>query len=556
MGSDPTGAFGAVRRRPWVSLLALLTVLSAALLLTLRANIGFFLDDWGLVIYREGSPTDWLLPHNEHIVVIPAALFKLSLTVFGMTAFPLHLLGVAAFLISVWLLFFWLRPLIGEAASVLGCSVLLFLGAAAEDLIWAFQIGFFGSVAAGLAALLLLRKKSLRGDVLACLLLVISLLFTTLAIPFAVGAATHLLFRDGLRPDWKAFFRRSWVFLIPAALYIVWWAGWGHLAPNSLSLHNAIRVPLYVLSALGYAGASLTGPFPLREIVLNFIWALPGLLVAGAFALLLHRRRQVPVAFLVAAAMALTFWVLSGLNYIPGREFASSRYQYPSVIFLLMLLGGAFAGLRPDRRILKWMATIAVLAIAVNVTALIYTFNDRYKDYEERGLISLTAFDISSETVSPEARVGISLDDVAQVDAEAYLTAVDKYGSPGLSEEEIDKASEEHRDRLDQILVSTLPVQVLPRGEVRPDRARCKTIAADEEVTDSIKVESSLLFIESEQKVVIRLGRFGSGTDAAAWQVSRGRPIGYLIPDDNSDRPWRIGFQGDGKVTVCPGESP
>ena len=552
MGSDPTGAFGAVRRRPWVSLLALLTVLSAALLLTLRANIGFFLDDWGLVVYREDSPTDWLLPHNEHIVVIPAALFKLSLAVFGMTAFPIHLLGVAAFLLSVWLLFFWLRPLVGEAASVLGCAVLLFLGAAAEDLIWAFQIGFFGSVAAGLAALLLLRRKTLRGDVLACLLLVVSLLFTTLAIPFAVGAATQLLFRDGLRPGWKAFFRRSWVFLIPAALYIAWWAGWGHLAPNSLSLHNAIRVPLYVLSALGYAGASLTGPFPLREIVLNFIWALPGLLVAGAFAFLLHRRRQVPVAFLVAAALALTFWVLSGLNYIPGREFASSRYQYPSVIFLLMLLGGAFAGLRPDRRILKWMAAIAVLAIAVNITALIYTFNDRYKDYEERGLISLTAFDISSETVSPEAKVGISLDDVAYIDAEAYLAAVDKYGSPGLNEDEIDEASEEHRIRLDQLLVSTLPVRVLPRRKVLYERDRCRTVAADADASNTIELDSGLLSIKSEDKVLIRLGRFGPGTGAVAWQVGKGERVGYLIPDDNSDRPWRIGFEGDGKVTVCP----
>ena len=62
MGSDPTGAFGAIRRRPWPSLLALLILVSTALLIGLRANIGFFLGDWDLVIVRSGA-SDWLLPH-------------------------------------------------------------------------------------------------------------------------------------------------------------------------------------------------------------------------------------------------------------------------------------------------------------------------------------------------------------------------------------------------------------------------------------------------------------------------------------------------------------
>ncbi|HMX70457.1 MAG TPA: hypothetical protein PKA56_01730, partial [Solirubrobacterales bacterium] len=90
MGSQPTGAVEALRRRPWVSLLALLMVISTALLIGLRAHIGFYLDDWDLVVVRSGA-SDWLLPHNEHIIVIPAALYEASLSVFGMTAMPIHL---------------------------------------------------------------------------------------------------------------------------------------------------------------------------------------------------------------------------------------------------------------------------------------------------------------------------------------------------------------------------------------------------------------------------------------------------------------------------------
>lgn len=559
MGSDPTGAFGAVRRRPWVSLLTLLTALSGGLLLTLRAEIGFFLDDWALVIYREGGPSDWLLPHNEHIIVLPSAIYKLSLSLFGMTAIPLHIFALALFLGSVWLLFFWLRPLVGEAASVPGCAVLLFLGAAADDLIWAFQMGFFAAACAGLGALLLLRRNSLRSDLLACLLLVVAVLFSSLAIPLAVGAAVQILLRQdpttagrGIQPDWHGLLRRSWVFLAPAAVYIAWWAGWGHLAENSVSLHNAVRAPLYVLSALGYAGAALTGPFPIRQLFLNYLWAIPGLILAGGLGYALHRRKQVPPAFLVAAAIALTFWILSSLNYMPGREFAVSRYQYPGVIFLLMLLGGTFSGLRPGPRAIRWIGAVAVFAVAVNLAGLVYVFNNRYMDYQERNLAGLTAIDLARDTVKPRFSVGISTDDGARVFADDYLAVVDRYGSPAWSDSDADGASAKNRKRLDEQLVLALPVQVLPVAEARPVRRQCSVLTASEGSPQTIPVTSELLYLRSEEMVVILLGRFGSGAEAVAWALAPGEPVGYMIPPDRSTRPWQIGFRGSGEVTVCP----
>lgn len=549
MGSDPTGAFGAIRKRPWVSLLVLLILLSTALLLVLRARIGFFLDDWALIISREG-PTDWLLPYNEHIIVIPSALYDLSLSLFGITAMPIHLLGVLLFELSVFLLFLWLRPLTGEPASLLGCAVVLFLGASAADLIWAFQIGYFGSVAAGLGALLLLRRNRGRDDLLACLLLVVSLLFSSMAVPFAIAAAVQLLYRDPGRPEIATLIRRAWVFVIPALCFIIWWLGWGQHADSSISLGNLLRVPVYMLSALGYATASLTGLFPAREVTTSYLWALPGLAVAAGLVTVLNRRRRIPPEFLIAAAAGLSFWFLCALNYIPGRDFDSSRYQYPGVVFLLMMLAGAFTGFRPNRRQWRYLKAVAAFSVAVNIAALFFAFNNTYKVSEERNLASLTALDISGPGTIPTYSVNIGSDNVFAMKAADYFRIVDRYGSPAWSEQEIDDQPEAARERIDKTLNGALPILLLPANRVTPDRQRCHKVTADPEGSVMTEVDTEYLLIRSRQLVLTRLERFGPGM--TSWAVPAGRAVGFRIPEDNSERPWQIGFEGEGEVTLCP----
>ena len=170
-------------------------LVSATLLIYYRSSLNFMLDDWGFIIYREeGGIGDFLDPHNEHISILPVAVYKFLLSTFGMgSAMPLHVLSVIIFLVSVFVLFLYLKPLVGKPAALIGCSVVLFFGAAWEDLLWAFQIGFSISMATGIGALIMLRRQDGFGDRVACLLLVISVISTSLGIPFAVGAAVCLL---------------------------------------------------------------------------------------------------------------------------------------------------------------------------------------------------------------------------------------------------------------------------------------------------------------------------------------------------------------------------
>lgn len=551
MGTRPNRLREAIRRQPWLWLLGGLFLLSAVLLLAFRANIGFFLDDWYLVLLRDGA-SDWMLPHNQHIIILPAAIYELSLSLFGMHALPLHLLALTLFLTSILLLFFWMRPLIGDPASVIGCAIMLFLGAATGDLIFAFQIGFFGSVVGGLGALILLRRDTARADIAACLLLVISMLCSTLMAPFFVAVAVQLLYRKGSRAELSAALRDSWIVLIPFVLYLVWSLGWNQDGSHYVTLENALKAPLYLLSALGFSAASLTGLFPLRAVIDNFFWAIPGLIVAAGFVQVLRRRGSVPPEFLIGLAAAVAFWLLCALNYTAAREFFTSRYQYPSVLFLLMMLVGAFRGLRPDSRQLRWLGAFAALSIVINVAAIFYAFNETYKPYEERNLVNLAAVDITSRTVDPDFMVGVGTGAGAQVTAGEYLSAADRYGRPeGVNEDTLTNASESNREMLDRLLVFALPVEVVPGDRVAPIRDSCRKLEAEADGSPAIDLPSSLNYIAAEEGVQIRLGRYADEAEAIAWGAPAGRPIGYFVPKDNSERPWRISFRGQGEVKIC-----
>ena len=78
------------------------------------------------------------------------------------SALPFRVVSIAIFLASVAVLFVYLRRRVGEWLALAGAVLILFLGAAWEDLLWPFQIGYFGSMASGLGMLLALDAAIAR----------------------------------------------------------------------------------------------------------------------------------------------------------------------------------------------------------------------------------------------------------------------------------------------------------------------------------------------------------------------------------------------------------
>ena len=318
---------------------------SAAVLLAYTREITFLLDDWDFLLYRPGFTAHSILdPHNEHIAVAPVLIYKALLAIFGMdSARPFQVAAIGTFLASAALLFAWLRGRVGDWLALGATLLVLFCGAAWEDLLWAFQIGYFGSMAAGLGSLLALRRDDRTGDRLACALLVAVLRLLQPRDPVrdrrrrrgghrARLARARLGRRDPGRP----------------VRAVVGRAGGTRPRPT-LSLANLAAAPKYVFDSIASGISSLLGlATPRDEAGVGALdWGRP--LAALALVLggvRLYRLGSVPRWLWVVGAIALSYWLLAAVNLAPGRDATASRYQYIGGIFLLLIAAELVRGVR------------------------------------------------------------------------------------------------------------------------------------------------------------------------------------------------------------------
>jgi hypothetical protein len=281
---------------------------SGVLITTLASRISFLLDDWTFILYRRGLDVDaFLKPDNEHFVAGPVAVFKLLLATFGMgSTLPYRVIATALFLLGAWFLFVWIRRRLGQWPALIMLLPVLFLGAAFDDLLWFASITFLGAMGCGLGMLVALDRRDKVGDRLACAWLVGSMLFSSLWLAFAIGAAVDVVLRRGDR-DWR---RRAFVVAVPVALYAIWWLGWGHTAESAFSLHNVATTPLYVFDSFAAAIAALLGlATPVEGIAspAGLDWGRPLAVLLGGLAVWrLYRIGRIPRSLWVVLAIALS----------------------------------------------------------------------------------------------------------------------------------------------------------------------------------------------------------------------------------------------------------
>jgi hypothetical protein len=320
-------ASGLTSRRAATACLAIAVAASGVLLIVLDSQLTFIADDWMPLVKRQGWSVDYFLhPFHGNLVVGQALTYKLLQSLFGMgSATPYYCAAITAFLASAVLLFVYLRIRVGDCLALFAAILILFLGAAFEDLLFAFQVGYFASVAAGLGMLIALDREDDRGDRIACALLVVSLAFSSVGLAFAVGALVDLVL--GRRPRVP----RAYVALLPLVLYGLWWAGWGHSAQNHVSFHNLVTTPKFVFKAAAAGITSLLGlatgdgSEPDQP---HLIWG-KILLIAGLVLLALRALREGKLSrgLALALALGLAFWILAGINRDVSRLPTSSRLQ-------------------------------------------------------------------------------------------------------------------------------------------------------------------------------------------------------------------------------------
>jgi hypothetical protein len=545
-------------RNPPVLILVAVLALAVAGTLALTWGMTFYQDTWGLLINRRDLSADALFqPHNEHLVVFPALLEMLLLRLFGMSsALPEYVLLALFLAATAALLFVYMRVRVGDWLALLAAIVVLTLGPAWEVLLWPFEITFIAPILFGLAMLLALEREDRPGDLAACLFLILAVGSSGLGICFIAGALVAVL--QGPRRTWL---RRSYIFVVPVLLYGAWWVGWGHDAESHITLRNILASPRFVADSLAWAMQSMTGLAPAVGSAPDLSWGRALLVGAGillGYWLLRRPRPQVNPGLWPILAAAMANWFLTAFNAFPGRDPSSSRYQYAGVIFVLMIVSNLLAGVRPGKKTVAVLALVTALAVAPNIVSL-ENGEDQLEQQSMLTQADLAALEIAARTVPEDFQL---TDDVSgtpsliNIYAGEYLEAVDEYGSPAYTEEELAAAPEDGRRQADIILSQALPLMTrdLPGTFAGRSGEGCVAIPAGGEAVPDVSLDPGATTIEVAPgpPAELNLRRFAvEEFPVPTEDVPGGSAVLLRIPRDDSDRPWHLHVEAAQEARVC-----
>ena len=540
---------------PPVLLLFAALAAGAALLLYLSRDLTYYQDTWSFLLNRRELTADALfVPHNEHISVIPVALQMLTVSLFGMdSARPDFVLLIASVLITVGLVFVYVRSRIGPWPALIAAVLLLFCGAAWQDFLWPFEISFVGSLLFGVAMLLALDRRDRWGDLLACVFLIASIAFSSLGLSFIAAAAVDVWLRR--RPEGLG---RGYIFVLPALLYAAWWLEWGHEAPRRISVSNLLSAPRYIFEGFASTFEALLGlSRSSAETAVAPTWGIAICVAAVALVVYAWSRRRLPrvaPTFWPVAAATLANWFLASLNFIPGREPYQSRYLLAGGVFVVLLGAELLRGVAIARRALIAAGVVCLLAIASGFALM----NSGSKEFEKQTVLTradLGAIDIASRTISPNF---VLTEDVAgtpsliDIRADLYLDAAADEDTPAYTPAELLEAPEEGRRQADIVLFFGLPVTTEVVASAGGGGKGCAVAGGGEPGEVELTGETTEVRLAPGADANLRLRRFAAdGYPVDLPDAAAGMTTVIRIPADQSDVPWRLQVDAQQRVEVC-----
>jgi hypothetical protein len=401
-----------------VVVLAVLALLAAALILLAGRGTIFFFDEWNFVLDRRGSSVGTFLdPHEGHLVLVPVLIYKALFAVVGLEPYwPYRAVAVAVHLIVAGLLYGIARRRLGPWPAVAVATLMLFLGSAWEVLLWPFQLAYLCSVVGGLGAWLALQERGRARDAAACLLVLVALASSGVGVAMALGLLVALL----LDPQQR---RRAWTVVGPLLLYAIWFVAYAIPNPGAsggAKLSNLPDVPGFAAKMAAVAAGGIAG------IGLDWGQVFLALFAIAVVARLLRRGLSPWLA--AGLVMCLAFWALTALGRADVGDPASSRYIYPSAVFLLLVaveLPGS--PLRPSR--MAWvLGALAVFVAALGNTATLRNGGRELRSHTNEVMPALAAVEVGDGRVAAGYRP--ELQTAPQVYASGYLDAVRDLGTP------------------------------------------------------------------------------------------------------------------------------
>jgi hypothetical protein len=512
----------------------------------------FYYDDWTWIVLRRSGWHGIISSYNQHLLIIPSALYQVLEHTVGLGHYWVYqLFGTVAHVGCMTAVYVYARRRIGLAALALVLP-LLFLGYGWEYVLWPINVGFMASIGLSVVALLALDRDERRIDLLAAGLLVLALACSEFTIPFVLGIAVEVCWRDRS-------IRRAYVWLLPLVLYGIWWLGYHQ--PSSAG-DNLTAAPSFAADLAASATGGLFG--------LSIDWGRP-LLVAVLLLVgwrVLYGRPNPRLIGLVVAAAA--FWLLVALGRAQLGEPTASRYMYTGAVLIALILAETARGIRFGPRELGIAALVALIALAGNIRAM------------TNGEASLRAGSVtvrSELTTMSEIRSTVPgalfIDEkwMPGITAGEYFAAADDLGSTAAeSVSALRREPETGRTAADglltragQIAVTAGPahataagapptVVAAAAGTVRPAGGCVRFDSAGAGAALDVRLPASGLVLQASAgpPVEVRARRFATGfegnpvTTLGAGQSALVRPAADRLAD-----PWYLRLSPYQPVTVC-----
>jgi hypothetical protein len=247
------------------------------------------------------------------------------------------------------------------------------------------------------------------------------------------------------------------------------------------------------------------------------------------------------------------FWASAGLVREAGRLPTSSRYQYPSAVFLLLILAETLRGVRLPKAALVAAALVTGLALSGGIPLLHREYEERWRPTGESLRTSLGALDIAGRSSLPAFPVSFAPKPTVAV--RHYLAATDDFGSPGYDEASLEDRPEEEREAADLTLARALDLRLTPSPDARG--VDCPTLHTDggDATGVSLPHGTYLLANETPHDIEILLRRFSSEPSVSLGLLPANGNAALEIPADRSSRSWRLTPTGDAVVGLCTGGS-
>ncbi len=541
---------------------------AGAILLYLGRSLSFWQDEWRSITFT-GTAIDFLRPINQHWSTFPLLLYRSTFGVFQLHSYLPYLVElIVLHLLAVTGAYILMRRRVGPRVATALAIPLLLLGAGSENLFYAAQFGFVGSVMFGVWAMVFIERPGRWSPMIASVLLLASLMSSGMGLFFLTAVFGRTIFSPSLR-------MRTLAVVPPTAAYLLWYV---LLSRQSGDLVDPLAVVPFVARGIGHSTGAITGLGYLPDRDLLAVALFFALLIATAWAVIAGRPLALAAGCLFATLAMYTLVGFVRAHHLESNFATKSRYVYVASFLLILAVADWLPELRARmtsqarRRVAvtRLLAIALIASIVVNIKALAVA-RDQFQNRADltRAYIALALAHGDEPWVDPNS-VPYGMPPMPLL-----LRVLERYGSPlrdtlvpGVAKAPGARAYEAallgmvgdgYRVEPSAPSGEHKPVRVIETEDLvaAPDGDCIRLVDAGRNGAVTVSVPGGIRI-----RVTAASTLRGSALLGIDWPPSRpidldlapGLPVDVLIPDIGDGRMWRVRLEvpgAIGQIGVC-----